>query len=278
LDRLREETYHRRPELALKNEREARGFIERVGFCLLFPVKGMELPSLWEAINGGPRPIPIHHHDYPLQLTWEWKDTLPSQGQVYYGKVLRNKPTFISLSLLPYFYALTGNTGEEEEYLYLYQEGKLSDEARRIYEVLRRLGPSTTGVLRREGGLYGRDKAARFDRALLELQRSFLIVKSGISDANRWKYCYVYDLFNRRFPEAVEEALKIRGREAMEVIMTKYLEVTIASTPQGLAGLLGWSLERVQRVADPLLQRGVLGEVEVEGLGPCLSLARRRSG
>src|SRR5262249_15255658 len=101
----RDRLYRRRPEVRGRTEGPHRQFIDEVGICLLFSAQGVELPSLWTAINGGHREIPGHHHDHALGLTWEWKDTLPARKAVWYGKLLRGKPMFVALDLLPAFYA-----------------------------------------------------------------------------------------------------------------------------------------------------------------------------
>ena len=31
---------------------QAAKYIDRVGFCLLFPIKGLKLPSLWAGVKG----------------------------------------------------------------------------------------------------------------------------------------------------------------------------------------------------------------------------------
>jgi hypothetical protein len=269
----RDEHYHRRAGLRLQRAEDAARFVDEVGFCLLFPARGIELPSLWEAVNGCERPLPRRHHDRALSLTWDWKDSLPTRGRVYYGKLLKQKPTFVSLAMFPYFYALSGNYGELEDYLGEYADGKMSEEAKRIYEVLLTQGASTTGVLRREAGLYGKMLASRFDRAIAELQASLKIIKTGISNANRWKYCYVYDVLIRRLPAEVERAKQIRGREAMRVIVEKLLETVVVATPSRIAWLFGWDSAVTQRLIDGLVENGPLMRVEWEG-AEAVTLAR----
>lgn len=263
---LRDIRAHRRPELAVGTEAAAREFIDEVGFCLLFPAPGVALPSLWGAIDGRARPLPRHHHDPTLHLAWLWKDSLPSQKLVFYGKLLKGKPTLISLDLFPYFYALSDNYGEPDDYLESYRSGQMSQEARRIYEVLLEQGPCDTGRLRREAGLWGHQNSARFDRALAELQRSLRIAKCGISQANRWKYAYVYDLLVRWLPEEARRGVALGQREAVKVIMAKYLESAVVATPGEVARLFDWSPEVTERVAQSMLRQGSLREVEVEGI------------
>lgn len=261
----RDINYHRRPESALRSEEAAKAFIDAVGFCFLFPVQGVVLPNLWDAINGGQRPTPRHHDDYALGLAWRWKDSLPTKKQVFYAKFLRQKPTLISLAMFPYFYSLSDNYGELDDYLDSYNEGKMSEEAKSIYEVLIARGATATGVLRREAGLGGQHNAGRFDRALRELQAGLKIAKCGISDANRWKYSYVYDILLRWLPEQVKLGLSISGAEAIQAIITRYLKTVVVSTPEQIARLFDWSLGITQNMVETMLSEGAIWETEIVG-------------
>lgn len=266
IQRRRDRNYHRHPELALGDEAEAGAFIDEVGFCFLFTVAGLELPSLWEAVNGRSRPIPHHHNDHALHLTWRWKDSLPVQGHVYYGKLLRGKPTLVSLAVLPYFYALTDNLGELADFREAYELGRLSEEARRIGEVLLERGPCSTGVLRRESSLWGEHHAARFDRALAELQAGLFIAKCGIAQDNRWKYAYVYDLLPRWLPQETACGAQLQSRQAMAAIIQRYLETVVVSTSEKMAHLFGWSLERTERVLKTMATEEQVAPANVEGV------------
>ena len=53
------------------------------------------------------------------------------------------------LATLPYFYALSENYGEpEKDYLVQYEEGRLTWEAKTLYETMRNEGPPDTVSLR----------------------------------------------------------------------------------------------------------------------------------
>jgi hypothetical protein len=259
--------YRQRPSLRVRNEEEALAFLNDVGLCLLFSAQDVELPTLWGAISGSDRDLAEDRYDEALGWAWEWKDTLAIAGRILYGKYLRKKPVFISLDLVPHFYALSGNYGELDDYLEEYREGRLSDEARRVYEALLEHGALPTSRLRREARLYGHDLASRFERALTELQMGFKIVKVGISDANRWKYCYVYDLFLRRFPEQAAAARSIHSTEAMRTILRRYLSTVIAATPEQIVRLFGWEPWRLEQIVARLAQEGIIRQgVQIEGL------------
>jgi hypothetical protein len=237
-----------------------------VGFCFLFPAKGIEMPSLWEAICGQSRPLPMHHDDRELGYAWRWKDELPSKGMVFYGKLLRKKPMLISLQLLPYFYALSENYGAMDDYLLEYQDGRLSEEAKRVYEALLERGALPTSHLRRAAGLAGKSNAGRFDRAIQELQVGLKIVKTGISDANAWKYCYVYDVLLRVWPNVATCAEGIASVEAGHVLLSTYLYNVGVARMEQIVRLFQWQSPPVSALCESLVEAGkVVTGVRVEG-------------
>ena len=262
----RDTRYRRRPHLSLRSPQQALEFINDVNFCFLFPAKGVEIPSLWEAICGETRALPRHHDDRELGYAWRWKDDLPSRGLVFYGKLLRKKPMFISLELLPCFYALSENYGDLEDYLVEYEDGKLSEEAKRVYEALLQHGALPTSHLRPKAGLGGKSNAARFDRAVLELQLGLKIVKTGISDANAWKYCYVYDLLLRRWPDLPERAQVVATDEARRTLLLSHLRSVGVTSVKDVARLFGWEEPSVTALCNQLVDSGrLVTGVRVEG-------------
>jgi hypothetical protein len=268
LQTARAERYRRRPHLRVRTDDEALDFLNDVGLCLLFSAKGIELPSLWGALCGEDLPLPNHHDSRELGLAWHWKDKLPIEGKVLYGKFLRKKPVFVSLDLVPHFYALSPNYGDlAEDYLQDYLDGRLTVEAKQVYEVLLEQGALPTSRLRLEAGLSGKANASRFDRALAELQMDFRIAKVAISDANRWGYCYVYDLLPRHLPQAVAAAQSISGQQAREMLLLRYLRTVIAATPREVCRLFGWQSRDVERLTVRLGTRGQLHQgVRIKGL------------
>jgi hypothetical protein len=264
----RADRYRQRSHLRVRTEDEALAFLNDVGLCLLFSAKDVELPSLWGALCGEDRPLPNHHDSRELGLAWHWKDTLPVAGKVLYGKFLRKKPVFVSLDLAPHFYALSPNYGDlVEDYLLDYRDGRLSVEAKQVYEVLLEQGALPTSRLRRDAGLAGKSNASRFDRALAELQMDWRITKVAISDANRWGYCYVYDLLPRHFPEIVDTAQSISGWQARETIVLRYLQTVVAATPQEVSKLFGWQPGDVDRLVKRLTNEERLHKgVPIQGL------------
>ena len=262
----RAERYRMVPGRKVKTRREAVEFIEDVGVALLFPGDRLALPDLWSAINGGERDLPKHHHDWALGRTWQWKDDIPDRKEAWYGKIIRGKPAFIALGDLPAVYALSSNYGELDDYLEAYADGLMSTEAKAIYETLLEEGPLPTSTLRKATGLAGGgENARRFERAIAELQADLKIVKAGTSDANRWKYCYVYDLLLRWAPDLGEKAREYTGRTAMRHLIARYLRTSAASPVGAFTRLFGWDAGVVERIVEEMVADGSLRRVRVMG-------------
>ena len=262
----RNHIYRRTPQRRLGNEHDALDFINEVGFCFLFTSEDCELPTLYEAILGDEMRN-AGWRDREIGIAWQWKDTLPARRDCFYGKLLRAKPVLVSLDLFPHFYAISGNYGELDQYLDEYREGKLSLAAKLIYEALLYHGAMPTSTLRRRANLPGRENARAFERGLVELQMGLKIVKTGISDANRWHYCYVYDLLPRWLPEQMQRGLAIKSRDAYPVILRQYLRDVIVTTPANVSYLFGWSAETTERTIAALVTTGeVSTSVVVDGL------------
>jgi hypothetical protein len=265
---MRERRYRRRPELALHTVDDAIAFLDDVGFCFLFPIKGVELPSLWDAVCGRVKPVPNEHHDPHIQKTWGWKDTSLDKRWWYYGKLLRKKATLVSLELLPFFYALSENYGDPaRDYLQQYRDGRLSHEAKLIYEALLEHGPQHVIELRRLARLTGKSRTSAFQRELAELQADLKILPVGVARAGAWHYAFIYEIVSRWYPDLPERARAIRGDQARRTLLATYLDNVIAATAAQATRLFGWVKRDVEQAAAQLTESGrITTEVRVEGL------------
>ena len=222
LHAYRARTFRTAPGLRLAAAEEAVGYVNQRGYVFFWPVKNVLMPSLWVAAAGD-RPVPDEHDD-PGHVTWGWKDGMLGKGRWYYGRVLRKKNTFVSLDVLPYFYALSPNYGDpDEDYLIDYEQGRLTAAAKNIYEVLLRQGPTDTIALRKQAGLTSQAANSEFNHALDELQTSFRVLPVGVSEAGAWHYSFVYDLVPRHFPDLIERAHPISEPQARQKLLSLYL-------------------------------------------------------
>lgn len=255
LTAYRAETFHLLPDLRVTTREQAIDFVARRGFVYFWPVKGVVLPSLWAAVAGD-RPVP-NEHDDPGQVTWGWKDEMLGARRWYYAKVLRKKATFIALDVVPCFYALSENYGEpEQDYLLQYQEGRLTFEAKAVYEALLNEGPLDSISLRRLARLGSGENQTRFNRALELLQADFKILPVGVAQAGAWKYAFIYDLVHRFYPDLPEQARPIRQAEARRRLAELYLQSVGAASQKTLMALFGWSKGDAEAALHALAQDG----------------------
>jgi len=249
-------TYRLEPGRKIHSREEAVDWVDERGYVYFWPVKGVELPSLWAAVAGD-RPV-ADEHDDPGHVTWGWKDGLLGARRWYYAKVLRRRATFISLAVAPYFYALSENYGApEEDYLVQYEEGRMTWEAKSVYETLLAEGPLDTVSLRQMARMTSPASNSPFARALDWLQADFKVLPVGIAEAGAWKYAFIYDLVHRHYPALPEAAHAIRQADARRKLAEMYLLSVGAAQPRDVARLFGWTPADVEGALAELIRSGV---------------------
>jgi len=259
--------YRCTPDRRVRTLEEARAFVEEIGFCHFWPVKGVELPNLFHAIAGRVRAVPMAHDDPDVSTSWRWKDGALDKKWWYYGKLLKRRATLVSLAELPCFYALSENYGDLDDYLLEYEEGRLTAEAKAVYEALLKHGPLDTLRLRREARMSAQSVKSRFERALVELQMGLKVLPVGVAEAGAWRYAFVYELLPRWLPDVPEQARAIGRGEAREHLLLRYLAVVVAATGAQAARLFGWTAEDTERAAANLEAAGEIERgVRIEGL------------
>ncbi|BCX05348.1 MAG: hypothetical protein KatS3mg053_3286 [Candidatus Roseilinea sp.] len=236
---LRAERYHRRPDRHLTSAEDIRAFMNEAGVCLLFPVQGIEMPNVYQAVAGFEKPMTTQHDDPHIALTWHTKDRALDQRWWYYGKLIKGKATLVSLDLLPYFYALSENFGDEDDYLHEYEAGTLGADAKNIYEALLRHSPLHAIEIKRKVNLYGDALKGRFDKALTELQVGLKVLPVGVAEAGAWRYAFIYEIVSRWFPDLPARARAITRGEARATILARHLFNVVAAQPRELARLFG---------------------------------------
>ena len=263
IEEYRAETYRLHSSRVATRE-EAIAFVNERGFVFFWPIKDVPLPSLWAAVAGD-RQVPDEHDD-PGHITWGWKDELLGRRTWYYAKVRRKRATLIALDTVPYFYALSENYGTpDEDYLQQYREGRMTWEAKTVYETILREGPLNTVSLRQLARMTNRTSDSPFNRALEMLQADFKILPIGVAEAGAWKYAFVYECVHRHYPDLPEQARAIRQGDARRRLAELYLRSVGAARRRDLALLFGWSRPDVAEVIDRLAWDQVIAQAAVEG-------------
>jgi hypothetical protein len=230
---------HRRTVMRPHRVRTARAalrFVDALGFCYAFTSGPGGLPGLFDVLATG-------SVDRMWRWAWQWKDDLATARRLHYGKVIRRKPSYISLTMLPAFYALSGNVGELDDHLQAYSEGRLSALAKTLYEVILADGPVSTWTLRRRFVPRG-ESGSRFHRALDDLQGHFLVAKVGEED--EWRNGFIWDAFHRWMPGVVKAAGKLSSEEAAAAVLDRYVRIVGAVEPAAIEAVFGWSPRLVE--------------------------------
>lgn len=260
----RNETYRLLPGERISNRDEAVEFVNQRGFIYFWPIRDILLPSLWTAVAGD-RPV-ADAHDDPGHVTWGWKDSLIGKNEWYYAKALRRKATIISMDIAPYFYALSENYGSpEDDYLILYQQGHLTQEAKAVYQAILENGPLDTIALRRAARLSSRESDSRFNKALADLQAGFLLVPMAVTQAGAWRYAFAYDIVARHYPEIVEKARYIGELDARRKLVELYFRSVGGAQLRDVNMLFRWKPADVSSTIDYWVENQLIRKVEIEG-------------
>jgi hypothetical protein len=225
---------------------EAVKFIDATGFCVLFPVKGVPLPSLYYAVTRRG----LHGKwkwDKYSSMVWRWKNELPRRRRAFYAKYFRGRGTFISLLLLPHFMAMRESAVAPGDSARFYSAGRIRDDARIIWEALEEHGPRATLELRNACRMDTKAGNIRFKRAILELQCMLVVVHFGAEQETTAWASGRYELTRRAFPKQTTAARHISLEDARSKLAAKFCEWHPNSSPMQLARLFGWT--KVETVA-----------------------------
>ncbi len=275
LEALRDRTFRRTPARRIRGPQSALRFINEVGFSLTLSDFGLPVPSLRVAAEGrrNPRWPRRTHHDPAIILAWNLKDELPAKRLCHYGRVVRGKPTLVSLEQFGNVFAVVRGDKGSGDYLVDYRNGELSRAAFRVLDALNEHGAQYTQDLRRRAGLAASEATAVFERAMAELQRRMWVVKT--EERYDPSFSYRWDLLDDWMPDAVQKARGISREDAAYGILGRYLRAAFYTTPRIAAGLFSLPQDLATAAADRLVQEGrAAAEQRIMGLPGVWLVAR----
>jgi hypothetical protein len=216
--------------------------IDALGFAFAFTLRTGDapIPACFDHLS-------TNDTDRKWSWMWGWKDELPEEKKLYYGVLLSRKPTFVSMKLLPTFYATFGRAGEADDHEADVRAGRLSDVARRIIEFLAQNGETQTKRMRAELGITSKEGRATYGKAIDDIQRLMYVARVRAVGEFREDYNYTYDLFVRRYPEAVKAAERLSSADATAALVARTCELAGAVTEKQLARLFEWDDAVAQR-------------------------------
>ncbi|MGH9686547.1 MAG: AlkZ-related protein [Candidatus Acidiferrales bacterium] len=215
-------------------------FIDGAGFCTLFPVANVPLPSLYCALTGRDANDGVVF-DKHFETIWHWKDELPRRQRALYAKYFRGKGTFISRRQLPHFLAMRETAAAPHDHERFYRQGRIHDDARLIWQALAEHGPLATLELRHACKMETTAGNVRFKRAILDLQCLLVISHFGSEQETGAWASGKYELTCRAFPEETSAAFEIEPDTARAKLAAKFAEANTGAQPMQLARLFGWT-------------------------------------
>jgi len=232
--------------------------VDDLGFCFAFTGE-----------SAYPVPAAFDHLDTrsdgrKWEWMWGWKDELAEKKRLYYGKLLVKKPTFVSMKMLPTFYATFGRAGDADDHLEDVRAGRLSEIARRIIEFLAVNGETQTKRMRSALGITSREGKSDYAKAIEELQRLMYVARVRAVGEGREDYNYTYDLFVHRYPETVRAAERASSADAMTTLLAHLLDIAGGVSEAKVTKLFDWSEDRVAHAARRLEMKKAL--VRADGL------------
>ena len=160
---------------SLQTKQEALAFVEQIGECLLFPLKGF--PDLFNRVAGSTA-------EDKREKAWRWSDELHLEKKIFLSLAIRGRVTLTSwrhfVEVFPERSSKPLTTVEEE-----------------ILESIHELGPISTPELRQVTSL---SKSA-FDNALKRLRQKMRVAIVEIRRETKTKHIYRYNLTERWIPE-----------------------------------------------------------------------------
>src|SRR5437868_2630860 len=83
--------------------------VDDLGFCFAFTSESAyPIPAAFDRLD-------TRSDGRKWEWMWGWKDDLAEKKRLYYGKLLVKKPTFVSMKMLPTFYATFGRAGDVDD-------------------------------------------------------------------------------------------------------------------------------------------------------------------
>ena len=239
----------------VRNDDQLVALVDAAGFCFAFTAEAAyPVPGAFDHLATADEGRKWH-------WMWGWKDELAAAKRVYYGKLLVRKPTFVSLAMLPVFYAAHGRPGELDDHLDDVRSGRVSELGRRIVEHLAQHGETQTKRMRAQLGISSDEGRRQYAKAIEDLQRLMYVAHVRAVGDGREDYNYTYDLFVRRYPEAVKAAERITSAEATTRLVAGLLSLAGAVTPRQVERLFEWDAARAARAIGVLEARGALARV-----------------
>jgi hypothetical protein len=174
------------------------------------------------------------------------------------------RSSLLSPSLLADLYPRSGRLDD-------FVEAPLSEDARRVAEILLLSGPTSTSALREVLGMEGKKGQSHFSSAMAELGRHLVVTNYGVEDRGGAWPAAMLELTTRAF------SLPGRRRSHAAAHLSaaeRFLGTVLWAEADGLAGAFRWPRPEARRCLEALVRRGL---AVPEASGYAVPPRRRRS-
>jgi uncharacterized protein YcaQ len=206
---------------------DALRFVERVGFCLMYPERSLPLaPTLIGAYAGSAAGLPDQKHAFADPRARQATDLtvrLLRERRAFEGN-LGGATLIMDASVFPFFYALVSDRNPKAPPTRKTQGITYSPLMAGVFEAIQNHGPISKGQLQER---LGRETSIpALDRALVELWTILKITRVDYREGDG----AFWDVLYRWAPAEVKEGINISAPEAISALVSKYLEAVTAAT------------------------------------------------
>lgn len=223
------------PSSRLKNRKQAGEFIlER---CFVSVYSGTELPSIQEAIDGSSDLSGNGDRISTGQgIASIWMSDLPEAVPCIFGTFVKRKPTLVARKHWAALLAM-----EPEGFRGARERNRISPAAFRLADCIEREGPATSQTLRNRLAESVRMDGRSCRKALLELEKLWLIVPGRAGRNIHDAASCVWELTERWVPDDIErEAASISRRHAMRSLLLGAVDSAGAVDEKAVYRWFGW--------------------------------------
>jgi hypothetical protein len=218
LEKLRRDKWHTNG-MPLNTFEDARGFVDDVGMCLMYPLKPpVLLPNFLAAVIGDDRGLPTAKQafaDERAQRANQLSRRLVAQNAGFESNLFADNCLLLSWRVFPFFYVLAGERAPGT------QREPLSQLASLAWKILEKDGAQNREQLRERLGT--ELSIAAIERALGELWMRLRILPVERDGQTQW------ETLERWAPKVVEEGSRLPMALALSALISQYLAAVVAA-------------------------------------------------
>lgn len=235
---------------------EAKDFVERLGIVTVF-CDG-RLPCLLKAIYTAD----LLNRFEADQRLWDFVHVLIVEKWIYYGRILGDRNTIISMKLLPSLMHLNSIP----DYNNLCDQKSLRQTEETVLETLDAHGPLMTREIRSKLGIASTTARKKLTAAMVDLQRKLLICCAGKIHSRGGWHSDLWATTEKWIPrDVVTRASLISDEEARKRLTEKYIYATTRTTTRAIARFFKWPIGDAVRTVSSLIDKEMVSSYNHKG-------------